>query len=301
MTLTISDTVFCQVYGQIFAGNFPMQNGIVNLFSMAPGWGGYQPFGESFPVDSNGIYYFTLVPAGQYLIQVVPADSSAYMPTYFGDAIEWPWAIPLITAELNNPYNISLRENGTRNPGPGAITGQISGGGMSRSLVEKVNMLLMDSNYHCLMFNSVSESGHFAFGELEFGRYYLQADLPGYNSYAIPLELNAGQPQVEVSLGFMNNNIIGVDENEAEPAVLTVYPNPASDRVNISLNVVRKVDACISLSNLTGQVVYLRNEALNQGQNDISLQTEDLPAGIYTVKVIPDDGIPCVKKVIISR
>lgn len=301
VTITISDTVFCQVYGQIFAGDFPMQEGVVNLFSMASNWGGYQPFGESFPVDSNGIYYFTLVPAGQYLIQAVPADSSAYLPTYFGDVLEWPWASPLITAELNNPYNINLRETGTRTPGPGSITGQISGGGMERSLVEKVNMLLMDSEWHGLMFRSVSESGQFGFGELEFGKYYLKADLPGYNSYGIPLELNAGQPHVDVSLGFIDNNIIGVDENEAMLSALTVYPNPASDRLNISLNVVRKVDASISLCNLTGQIVYLRNETFNQGQNDISIQTGDLPAGIYTVKVIIDDGNPYVKKVIVSR
>jgi PKD repeat protein len=300
LTLTVSDTVFCQVYGQVLAGNLPMQQGIVNLFSMAPNWGGYQPFGESFPVDSNGIYYFTLVPAGQYLIQAVPFDSSSYLPTYFDDAIEWPWALPLFTAELDNPYNISLRETSTRAPGSGAITGQISGGGMERSLVDMVNMLLMDSNYLSLGFRSVSASGQFGFDKLGFGKYYLKADLPGFNSYAIPLELTAEQPHVEVSLGFIDNSILGVKEKDAVVAVLTVYPNPAVDRLNISLNVTEKAEVIISLFNLTRQIVYQRNETFNQGQNTISIPVGDLPPGIYTVIVILDDGRSFTNKVIIS-
>jgi PKD repeat protein len=301
MTIVISDTVFCQVYGQVFAGNFPMQRGVVNLFSMAPNWGGYQPFGESFPVDSNGVYYFTLVPAGQYLIQAVPFDSSAYIPTYFGDVFEWPWAVPLVTAELGNPYNISLRATGPGTPGPGSITGQISGGGMDRSLAEKVNMLLMNSNYDALTFSRVSASGQFGFGELELGNYYLKADLPGYNSYGIPLELTAERPHVEVYLGFIDNSILGTGESETEAAALMVYPNPVSGRLNISLNVNVTAEVILSLYNLTGQMVYQGIEPVSPGQNTITIPAGNLPAGIYTLRVTVDDGITFLNKVIISR
>jgi PKD repeat protein len=55
LEIVISDTVYQQVYGQVFEGNFPLQQGVVEIFALNPN-GSFTPLNDGCPVDSNGIY-----------------------------------------------------------------------------------------------------------------------------------------------------------------------------------------------------------------------------------------------------
>ncbi len=83
-----------------------------------------------------------------------------------------------------------------------------------------------------------------------------------------------------------NAEVIGttVDENTATEFELSVFPNPAEDRVIVKTRASRYTTAQLSVMDMTGKVVYTSQENLNGGLNLIALNAE-LSAGVYTVEI----------------
>jgi hypothetical protein len=75
----------------------------------------------------------------------------------------------------------------------------------------------------------------------------------------------------------------GVSQSEKAIEHITLYPNPAQDYFNISINAA-EVKGTVSIFNVSGQEVMKREFNSNNSQIDIS----SLSSGIYTVKI--DDG-----------
>jgi len=295
--IIISDTVYHQLYGQVFAGNFPLQAGTVMLFAANPN-GGYTPFGEGWPIDSNGVYYFTLVPDGIYLIQAIPIDSGGYLPTYFGDVINWQGATEVVLGIPDNPYNINLVPAGLMTPGPGSLSGQINIAGLRSTLVDKINMLLMNDNGQAIGFSNVSSAGIFGFQSMDYGIYYLRAELSGVTCDNLKIEITVDKPHVDVILNFSGNSILGAGDMNPLKHVVSVYPNPVEDRLNISLNLPEPAKFIIEICTFTGQVACRAEETFNKGQNLLSVSLYDFPAGIYTLRIYSDHGINVMKKII---
>jgi hypothetical protein len=86
------------------------------------------------------------------------------------------------------------------------------------------------------------------------------------------------------------NTWIGITSPNAEVASFNAYPNPASDVVNVSLNMVNNGKASIALVNAIGQQVFVENRELVSGSNLIRLNTSELPSGIYLVVVTTASG-----------
>ena len=79
----------------------------------------------------------------------------------------------------------------------------------------------------------------------------------------------------------------GVEEHEAvNPMTATrVYPNPATDVLNIEVNASQNAEMNISVYNLMGQNVMNQNVNLTTGVNTRSISTSELNSGIYFVTV----------------
>jgi PKD repeat protein len=295
--IVISDTVYHQIYGQVFAGNFPLQTGTVILFASNPN-GGYSTFGEPWPIDSNGVYYFSLVPDGIYLILAVPFDSGNFIPTYFGDVINWQEATPVNLGVPDNPYNINLVMAGQKTPGPGSINGQVNSIGLRGAVIDQINMILMNEGGTAIGFSRVSLSGNFDFTALDYGTYFLRADLPGVTSDNMKIDITADKPNVDVYLNFSGNSILGMPEMSPGKQLLSVYPNPVTGQLNMSLNLPKAAMIKIEIYSITGQMVYNLLESGNVGQNTFSIAFNDYPAGIYTLKVYSVEGINIIRKII---
>ena len=84
-------------------------------------------------------------------------------------------------------------------------------------------------------------------------------------------------------------NDLEVDENEN--IVLSVYPNPATECINIAGENIASIEIC----NLLGGVVY---EKQNCSNNNV-ISTENMPAGSYFVRVRMADGKEVTKKIIV--
>lgn len=89
----------------------------------------------------------------------------------------------------------------------------------------------------------------------------------------------------EVQIGSAVKSVSGVNA-----ASVNVYPNPASDVLNV---VVGSGNASVSLSSVTGAVV-----ASAAGTGTVALNTSNVPAGLYVVTVSSGAGVTTAKVVV---
>jgi hypothetical protein len=88
--------------------------------------------------------------------------------------------------------------------------------------------------------------------------------------------------------------ILVLDVNNPQAGELSVYPNPAKDKVNVTSNVAMNH---ISVMNYVGQVVYTSTLA---GEHAVELNTSSYEAGVYVVQINTENGL-VTRRVVISQ
>ena len=86
---------------------------------------------------------------------------------------------------------------------------------------------------------------------------------------------------------------LAVDENDN--IMLSVYPNPATEYINIAGENITGIEIC----NLLGEVVYYNGSVLPRRDAAIVISTENMSAGSYFVRVRMTDGKVVTKKIIV--
>jgi hypothetical protein len=114
---------------------------------------------------------------------------------------------------------------------------------------------------------------------------------------------NAGKATITeaVTNGFVTgtdvtaglNDLSNIDEQ------VQVYPNPASDYVNIAIQTETAGEAEVSIIDMTGKVIGTRTYDMNTGASVLSFNTSNTPAGIYILQVILGNSI-AQKRIIIE-
>ena len=297
--ITLYDSINThQVYGQVFAGNnFPISTGFVMIFSL-DSTANYTPYVNVATLDSMGIYYFTMVPDGNYYIYAIPILPSGYLPTYYGDVLDWQNATVIQLGQSNNPYDIHLLSAYTNPGGNGTINGQINMGQIKSSIVDKVTMILMNNDLQPIYYYKVNNAGDFTFPTLSFGTYYLKAEIPGVTSDIVKVEITQANPVASVTMTFSGNRILGIDGPDAILTAGILYPNPVSSVAYLSVKTDKAMTVQIDLYNLTGQSVVHFEKALDSGGTIIPITVSNLTKGIYTLRVHSDQGINIVRKLI---
>ena len=298
-TIMIGDSAqFLQVYGQVFAGTFPLTAGFVALFSVdtiSP----YVPYINISNVDTNGVYYFPMVPQGDFYIYAVPLTSGGYLPTYYGDSLYWEDATIVHLGVPANPYNIHLVSASDMMAGNGLINGEINMTGMkSAGMLGKIVILLMNSNGQTISYFKVSDQGDFAFPSLAYGTYYLKAEIAGVRSDIVKVVLSPDNPQATVIMTFTGNRILGIQQQKAPASSFNLYPNPASDKANIAMHLTASANLRIEILNVTGQQVFTMNKQMSAGNSVITIPVSSLPSGMYTVRIISGNGMQYISKLI---
>jgi len=82
----------------------------------------------------------------------------------------------------------------------------------------------------------------------------------------------------------ISNVTIGIYET-VDSKLVTLYPNPTSDRVEISYNSMTNDIAFISIIDKIGQVVKSVEYKSATGSNKFELNTSELSSGIYTIQI----------------
>jgi len=290
-----------QVYGQVFAGNFPLHAGLAMIFSDDTLPGG-MPFIASSPLDSNGIFIFPYVPGGRYVIWALPFDSAGeFLPTFFEQALYWEQATRITLGQPLNPYNIHLVHANGMPVGPGGINGQVNTQGLKSSSVDQIAMILTDEQGQALGFRKVSAAGIFDFPTMAYGTYYLKPELPNFASDLVKVVLSESKPVAVVTMTLSSSGILGVNDLSGSLESYVIYPNPVSDVLNVSLKLTASANAVAQIYNFNGQLVYSENFGLTRGENQVRLNVGSLATGMYTLRIISSEGIMISRKVMIMR
>ena len=79
---------------------------------------------------------------------------------------------------------------------------------------------------------------------------------------------------------------------------MKMYPNPATESVNITFSSEEGANAVLSVMNLMGQTVYNMNVEVNEGYNMVTLPVNQLPAGVYMVNIKSNKGTTTQKLIV---
>ncbi len=117
---------------------------------------------------------------------------------------------------------------------------------------------------------------------------------PGEHQLAITLSDYYGNTKTIYKDIYVNPcHDLAVDENDN--IMLSVYPNPATECINIAGENIAEIQIC----NLLGEVVYYNGSVVPRRDTTNVISTENMPAGSYFVRVRMTDGKVVTKKIIV--
>lgn len=145
--------------------------------------------------------------------------------------------------------------------------------------------------------NTTVQDGGWLIDDIEF------MDMINYNGEACVTTAEGDQVCVSApEEGTIVQSAEGENPNSTveklQDVTMRVYPNPASEFLNIALSSETSRDVTISLLSVEGKELTSRAFNVN-GNNHLSLNVNSFPSGFYFVKVSAPDGV-IVQKVIID-
>jgi hypothetical protein len=90
----------------------------------------------------------------------------------------------------------------------------------------------------------------------------------------------------------------GISEIGGEKLAVKVYPNPMYDQVNLTFDSPEGFTAQIVVSDLIGRQHLAQKTAVFTGANQVNLDVNELPAGIYLVQIRNSNAILFTGKVV---
>ena len=95
-----------------------------------------------------------------------------------------------------------------------------------------------------------------------------------------------------IAAGFVSGtNVLGTTKLSQFDDVLSIYPNPSTDLVKLSLNIKDAATLELKIINVMGQTVASRNYGNLVGSQILPLNVSEFPAGIYTVEVLVNGSL----------
>lgn len=313
--VTVTSPGYLYFGGQLFADGFPINN------PMSTGDTGfaylYRIHGnELVPIDTNifynnmGLYVFNDLLPGKYIVKagLTPGSENAagYFPTYYTESVNWANASILDLQDTIYNANIYMKSLPAQSfSGPGYISGTVN---LSDEFADKydeldkpVEMILYSEALEPLAFTFTDGTGFFSFDQLDYGTYFLNADLTGWNGEYLPVTLDPAVYIVEsLSITLLLSSTFDIAEPGNNPALnINIYPNPFKDVLNIELVLEKEELIMLEIMDICGRVVYKHSCVLSSGSHYIRIPAADFKPGVYLVSVRTSTSIyPAVNKVV---
>jgi PKD repeat protein len=299
ITVNSGPSTYPDIYGQVRVGNDTTIAGTANLYVANTG-----ALYATMPITSAGNYYFNNVPVGNYVVAAYPDSNSTYfgthMNTYYGDVVNWANATVINhTQQLSVNYPIELQAMAVT-PGAGQVSGNV--GNNSKSGISGVHVYLLNDNDEVVKSDITNTSGDYNLGSIDVGNYEIYVEMPGYTSTPkqIVLTSNANQ-SIGNDFVVSGNTVVPVTTSITDLntiAISTVYPNPVTDILNISMTSTELQEATVSIYSLSGQLLYSEEFDLNYESN-YKVNMEAFEKGTYLVSVSSVKGE--VQRILINK
>jgi hypothetical protein len=273
-----------------------LSSGIVLLYEVqsAPPYTLY----DAVPIEEDGTYLFTEIPAGNYIIKAIATSAENLLPTYYESVELWEDATVITLSETSLvEMNITMISIGKSPQGSSGIEGEVVGddGEKSRKLPkEGVDIYLrtfQDDEWITVFTTNSNEQGLFAFEDLPEGKYNAIVDIPGLPMLNIPT-INLNDETVKIKFEITETGIVTIIENVGITSLtkdkIRIYPNPTTGELQIE-------SGQLKVENVEIFDIYGKKILSNFNINLIDIS--ELQAGLYFVKVFTTQG-NIVKKVV---
>ncbi len=292
---SVSDQLFLKIdpgysiSGRIHAGEILADNSNLSVYST--NGTSIKPV-RSGHLSTDGSFEIKALFAGTYYLYVIPdkVNNPAYIPTYFFNDIRWGNAHKIELTDNTYDVDIDLARITVQLPeGEGSVLGYCSTMAGSSERCNDVTVLLYDKLMkNILGWAVVRDGSDFRFRNLPFGEYVLSGEKAGTLPFHSDLiVVSPSQPKIEnvelvCSAAGYKFNMANSSSNETGPASITVFPNPASDRLYFS-GLTENANYLIQLINAQGIIQNFYTESYNGEVK--TLDISELHAGIYFVQI----------------
>jgi uncharacterized protein YjdB len=292
------------------------------LFTGAPYWGSAKVWLIKYDatthlltaVDSTWAYgtgtsaHYSFCGMGTDTFRVKAADDSTtsgfgYLPTYHNSSAYWYAANTIWHVAGTNDINKNITMMyGTVTSGPGFIAGDVTTGANKGTAdgAPAVGMLIYCVNdmTGAIMQRTVTDAaGHYTFSNLPTGATYrIYPEEINYATTAYTsINLTSGTPSM-MAANFIQHTLsmtitpvmVGVGNVNAANQNIVVFPNPASNTLNVSWDAAHTGNATINIADVTGRNVFSTTANMSNGSSKLDLS--GMTPGLYMIQ-IKSEGI----------
>lgn len=310
-TATVSnDSLICScmntITGTVWDGGNPAQNAKLFLFKKGVVPKLWKAIDSTYS-DAAGAYIFNYVPTDSFLIRVVPdpvfspnAITSYHKQSSF--CYKWDSAgvfhVHCDSASIVKDINLITPPPLTGNS---SLNGYIleNTGGFSKQQpgdpIPGIDITVEQSPGGIVGLSTSNSSGYYELPNISnSSTYIISVDLPGLPNDSVYTMTINGTDTILDSLNFyvdgtgiyiLTDGLVGVNVINNNDLKVELFPNPTVSNVNLSVYAIKSENIAFELTNKVGQVISSVSKTVQKGENTIVLGTDELPPGIYFLKI----------------
>jgi len=286
----------------VYQGAYPPLAGDVLLYQKKNS--GQYSLCQKVRLLRNGLYDFTGVANGKYIVKVIPQIPDNLLPTYYGNTEHWSEAIVVTIANgvsqtLGEIIMISTDSLG----GSSMISGYVNGtSGGSKSILSSGGsnpvpdasvylQIYKENKWKTISHTLTNKDGYFVFTSVPIGSYRLTLDVPGVEITVTPtVEITEDGQKVDNIIFETTIGIAEIIKKSGNNVV--VYPNPSNGDFTVaSENVIESIE----LYDVLGKNVFSDTP---KTQN-LQINTH-LPQGLYIYRAVLQDGSISSGKIVVQ-
>lgn len=246
---------------------------------------------DTMHTDANGGFMFLLPVSSpdSYLVKaaLLPEDTADYIdyiPSYYLGDIQWRQANVLPNANVQIDVMLTPILSMA---GQGYISGHVDNSSYKRLLI------LTTENDVPVAYRYSDMSGAFSFGGLDYGTYKLFGDVIGKDNPTLVFSLSSTTSSLttivfhETNTTFFGSLFPLNVETMTRDKQPVIYPNPVTDYLHISSLDKITGEKIITLSNVSGAVVY--TDTVNDN-SEVLVPFAGLSSGLYFLQVNSSEG-----------
>lgn len=239
-------------------------------------------------------YSFTNKTSGDYRTKAAhlngPSSGTGPVPTYHNTSLLWSNATVITHTGGSSLYKDIAMQNGTVTAGPGFVGGNVLQGANKGTAngIEGLTILLLDGS-NPIAFATTDANGDYSFQNVPVGNYTVHPEQLSFattaatvnvtNSSATHAAVNFERSLSGKTIKPIANSVENVNSSNVE---FTAYPNPAHNVVNITWGTTSNEQVSVSISDITGKVLYNTNTTL---ENNMTIDVSSFAKGIYILNI----------------
>lgn len=277
---------------------------------------------DSVLSNADGMYQFSYLPAGDYVVKAVPSVTKYpdYVPTYFGmpnPTTQWDSSFVIHQEcgfnSVSNNINLiqKLPQTGTWTCSGYVLQYYGYNAGTNKAAGEPlpdIDISINQSPGGVVSSTTSNPTGHFEFtGLSNSATYIVRADIPGLpNDSVYTFSVNSGDGALDSLNFYVSADSVfilpeyiftGVNVLMSKVLNVNISPNPTNSNFILEVNTEKNTTISFVLNNSMGQLVYSKSTGVTSGNNKINFEIKDFPQGVYYLSIINEKEY-FVKKII---